>query len=81
MLRIDCNYATDWRKINGMKANQDKLEFMILSSSPSDPAELALDESTTITSKLMSKCLVSALTNTWHLMITSAQVVLKLPNN
>ena len=30
-LRIDCNHATDWFTINGMKANPDKFQFMILS--------------------------------------------------
>ena len=50
-LRIDCNHAIDWFTINGMKANPDKFQFMILSSSPLDPIELALDGNTTITSQ------------------------------
>ena len=56
-LRIDCNHAIDWFTINGMKANPDKFQFMILSSSPLDPIELALDGNTTITSQNCVKVL------------------------
>ena len=47
----------DWFTINGMKANPDKFQFMILSSSPLDPIELALDGNTTITSQNCAKVL------------------------
>ena len=56
-LRIDCNHAIDWFTINDMKANPDKFLFMILSSSPLDPIELALDGNTTITSQNYVKVL------------------------
>ena len=56
-LRIDCNHATDWFTINGMKTNADKFQFMILSSPPLDYIELALDGNTTIMSQNCVKVL------------------------
>ena len=56
-LRIDCNHATDWFTISGMKANPDMFQFMILSSSALDSIELALGGNTTITSQNCAKVL------------------------
>ena len=50
-LQSDCNRAIEWFTNNGMKANPDKFQFMILSSSSSAPAELVLENSTCIISQ------------------------------
>ena len=49
-LQLDCNHAIDWFTTNGMKANPNKFQFMILSSSLA-PVELVLDANTYITSQ------------------------------
>ena len=50
-LQSDCNRAIKWFTNNGMKANPDKFQFMILSSSSLVPVELVLDNSTCIISQ------------------------------
>ena len=50
-LQLDCNHAIDWFTTNGMKANPNKFQFMILSSSSLAPVELVLDGNTCITSQ------------------------------
>ena len=50
-LQSDCNCAIEWFTNNGMKANPDKFQFMILSSSSLAPVELVLDNSTCIISQ------------------------------
>ena len=50
-LQSDCNHAIEWFNSNGMKANPDKFQFMMLSSSSLAPVELLLDYSTYITSQ------------------------------
>ena len=47
-LQYDCNRAIEWFTNNGMKANPDRFQFMILSSSSLAPVELILDNSTCI---------------------------------
>ena len=50
-LRIDCKIAIDWFEENGMKANPNKFEFMILSPNATDDIELKLGSNTTLSSK------------------------------
>ena len=50
-LKSDCNRAIEWFTNNGMKANPDTFQFMILSSSSLAPVELVLDNSTCIISQ------------------------------
>ena len=50
-LQSDCNHAIKWFTNNGIKANPDKFQFMILSSSSLTPAELVLDNSSCIISQ------------------------------
>ena len=47
----DCNHAIEWFNNNGMKANPDELQFMIISSSSLAHVELLFDSSTYITSQ------------------------------
>ena len=48
---LQSDRAIEWFTNNGMKANPDKFQFMILSSSPLAPTELVLDNSTCIISQ------------------------------
>ena len=50
-LQSDCNRAIKWFINNGMKANPDKFQFMILSCSSLAPVELVLDNSSCIISQ------------------------------
>ena len=54
---IDCYHATDWFTTNDKKANPERFQFMILSSSVLDNIELALDGNTTIISENSVKML------------------------
>ena len=56
-LRIDCKIAIDWFEENGMKANPNKFEFMILSPNATDHIELKLDRNTIISSERSVKAL------------------------
>ena len=50
-LQSDCNHAIEWFNSNDIKANPDKFQFMMLSSSSLAPVELLLDFSTYVTSQ------------------------------
>ena len=56
-LRIDCKIATDWFDENGMKANPNKFQFIILSPNATDDIELKLDMKTTFSSERSVKAL------------------------
>ena len=56
-LRIDCKIAIDWFEENGMKANPNKFQFIILSPSATDDIELKLDRNTTLSSERSVKAL------------------------
>ena len=56
-LQVDCNHAIDWFTTNGIKANPNKFQFMILSSSSLAPVELVLDGNTCKTSQECVKVL------------------------
>ena len=45
-LQSDCNHAIEWFNNNDIKANPDKFQFMMLSSSSLAPVELSLDSIT-----------------------------------
>ena len=56
-LLIDCRIAVEWFSINGMKANPNKFQLMILSPNSADDIELKLDENTTLRSEKSVKAL------------------------
>ena len=56
-LLIDCRIAVEWFSDNGMKANPNKFQFMILSPNSADDIELKLDENTTLRSEESVKAL------------------------
>ena len=56
-LLIDCRIAVEWFSNNGMKANPNKFQFMILSPNSADDIELKLDENTTLRSEKSVKAL------------------------
>ena len=56
-LLIDCKIAVEWFSNNGMKANPNKFQFMILSPNSADDIELKLDENTTLRSEKSVKAL------------------------
>ena len=56
-LRIDCKIAIDWFEENGMKANPNKFQFMILSPNATDDIELKLDRNTILSSERSVKAL------------------------
>ena len=56
-LRIDCKIAIDWFEENGMKANPNKFQFMILSPNATDDIELKLDRNTILSSERSIKAL------------------------
>ena len=56
-LRIDCKIAIDWFEENGMKANPNKFQFMILSPNATDDIELKLDRNTILSSERYVKTL------------------------
>ena len=56
-LLIDCRIAVEWFSNNGMKANPNKLQFMILSPNSADDIELKLDENSTLRSEKSVKAL------------------------
>ena len=62
----DCNRAIEWFTNNGMKANPDKFQFMILSSSSLAPVELVLDNSTCIISQDCVKVLGITIDKQWN---------------
>ena len=55
-LQSGCNHVIEWFNYNGMKANPDKFQFMVLSSSSLAP-ELLLDPCTNITEQDFVKVL------------------------
>ena len=64
-----------------MKANPDKFQFMILSSSSLAPVELVLDNSTCIISQDCVKVLGITIAKQLNLMNTSAYVAQRLPGS
>ena len=49
-LKHDCNIALEWFRKNGMQANPEKFQFMILSRDNTEALRLHLDDNTTIES-------------------------------
>ena len=56
-LRLDCKIAIDWFEENGIKANPNKFQFMILSTNATDDIELKLDRNTILSSERSVKAL------------------------
>ena len=54
-LQLDGNRAIKWFTDNGMQANPDKFQFMIISSDDNSTRSLTLNENTVIVSENMSK--------------------------
>ena len=76
-LQLDCNHANDWFTTNGMKANPNKFQFMILSSSL-EPVELVLDAYTCVTSQDCVKIVLSITIDKQHLKSISVYVAQRL---
>ena len=56
-LLIDCRIAVEWFSNNGMKANPNKFQFMILSPNSADDIEVKLDKNATLRSEKSVKAL------------------------